>query len=168
MSLSAQLISVQRNEIIEDKMNTDTGAREVQKHVEDGKQVLDPENRSSELNAVPNTINNDYEHNCLDKVVRLLNTHPIRQSTEDCVPGHKYSIRGLPRTTCLPHQICAILFIVRRWVWDEDMAGVLVADEMCLGKIFTSVAAAMHCKLVTVKVEMGLPLSILWGNTLEE
>jgi len=26
----------------------------------------------------------------------------------------------------------------------------------------------MHCKLVTEKVVMGLPLSILWGNTLEE
>jgi hypothetical protein len=30
------------------------------------------------------------------------------------------------------------------------------------------VAAAMLCKLVTEKVVMGLPLSILWGNTLED
>jgi len=43
-----------------------------------------------------------------------------------------------------------------------------VAEEMGLGKTFTSVAAAMLCKLVTEKVLMGLPLSILWGNTLEE
>jgi len=43
-----------------------------------------------------------------------------------------------------------------------------VADEMGLGKTFTSVAAAMLCKLVTENVVMGLPLSILWGNTLEE
>jgi len=57
---------------------------------------------------------------------------------------------------------------VRRWVWDTDMPGALVADEMCLGKTFTSVAAAMICKLLTEKVVMGLPLSILWGNTLEE
>jgi len=48
------------------------------------------------------------------------------------------------------------------------MPRALVADEMGLGKTFTSVAAAMHCKLVTEKVVMGLPLSILWGNTLEE
>ena len=48
------------------------------------------------------------------------------------------------------------------------MPGALVADEMGLGKTFTSVAAAMLCKLVTEKVVMGLPLSILWGNTLEE
>jgi len=43
-----------------------------------------------------------------------------------------------------------------------------VADEMGLRKTFTSVAAAMLCKLVTEIVVMGLPLSILWGNTLEE
>jgi len=48
------------------------------------------------------------------------------------------------------------------------MPGALVADEMGLGKTFTLVAAAMLCKLVTEKVVMGLPLSILWGNTLEE
>jgi len=43
-----------------------------------------------------------------------------------------------------------------------------VADEMGLGKTFTSVAATMLCKLVTEKVVMGLPLSIIWGNTLQE
>ena len=48
------------------------------------------------------------------------------------------------------------------------MPGALVADEMGIGKTFTSVAVAMLCKLVTDKVEMVLPLSILWGNTLEE
>ena len=48
------------------------------------------------------------------------------------------------------------------------MPGSLAVDEMGLGQTFTSVAAAMLCKLVTEKVVMGLPLSILWGNTLEE
>ena len=43
-----------------------------------------------------------------------------------------------------------------------------MADEMGLGKTFTLVAAAMLCKLVTEKVAMGLPLSILWGNKYEE
>ena len=43
-----------------------------------------------------------------------------------------------------------------------------MADEMGLGKTFTSVATAILCKLVTPKVVMGLPLSILWGNTLVE
>jgi hypothetical protein len=48
------------------------------------------------------------------------------------------------------------------------MPGALVAGEMGLGKTFTSVAAAMLCELVTEKAVIGLQLSILWGNTLEE
>jgi len=168
MSPSAQLTSEQLKEIIEDDKNTDKGAREVQDQVEDGEEVLDPANTSSVLNTVLSTINNEFEHECLDEAVRLLNVHPIRQSTDDRVPGHKYSIPGLPGTKFLAHQVWAIWFIVRRWVWDTDMPGALVADEMGLGKTFTSVAAAMLCKLVTEKVVMGLPLSILWWNTLEE
>jgi len=68
----------------------------------------------------------------------------------------------------LMHQVWAIWFIMRRWVWDADMPGASVADEMGLWMTFISVAAAMICKLLTEKVVMGLPLSILWGNTLEE
>jgi hypothetical protein len=93
---------------------------------------------------------------------------PIRQSPDEGIPGRNYSILGLPGTMFLAHQVWAIWFIVRRWVWDADMPGALVTDEMGLGKSFTSVAAAMLCKLVTEKVVMGLPLSILWGNTLED
>jgi len=136
--------------------------------VEDGGEVLDPANTSSVLNTVLSTINNDFEDECLYIAVRLLNTHPIRQSTDDVVPGHKYSVPGLPGTKFLAHQVWAIWFIMRRWVWDTDMPGALVADEMGLGKTFTCVAAAMLSKMVTEKVVMGLPLSILWGNTLEE
>jgi len=146
----------------------DNSAREVQEQVEDGEEVLDPENTSSVLNTVLNTINHEFEHECLDEAVRLLNAHPIRQSPDDHVPGRKYSIPGLPGTNYLVHQVWAIWFIVTRWVWDADMPGTLVADKMGFGKTFTSVAAAMLSKLVTEKVVMGLPLSILWGNTLEE
>jgi hypothetical protein len=136
--------------------------------VEDGKVVLDLDNTSSVLSTVLNTINNKFEHECLDEAVRLLNLHPIRQSTDDRVPGHKCSIPGLTGTKSLAHQVWAIWFIVRRWVWDADMPGALVADEIGLGKNFTSVAAAMLCKLLTEKVVMGLPLSILWRNSLKE
>ena len=167
MSPSAQLTSQQLKEIIEDEKKTDQGLREVQEQV-DGKEVLDPENTSSVLSTVLNTIDNKFEHEGLDEAVRLLNAHRIHQSTDDRVPGHKYSIPCLPGTKFLAHQVLAIWLIVRRWVWDADMPGALVADEMGLGKTFTSVAAAMLCKLVTEKVVMGLPLSILWGNTLEE
>ena len=48
------------------------------------------------------------------------------------------------------------------------MSGALLAEEMGLGTTFTSVGVAMLCKLVTEKVVMGLPLSILWWNTLED
>jgi hypothetical protein len=149
-------------------MSTDKGAREVQKHVEDGEEVLDPADTRSALNAVLSTINNDFEPECLDEAVRLPNAHPIRQSTDDCVPGHKYSIQGLLGTRFLAHQVWAIWVIVKRWVWDANMPGALVVDEIGLGKTFTSVAAAILCKLVTEKVVMGLPLSILWWNTPEE
>jgi len=168
MSLSAQHTSEQLKEIIEDEKNTDKSAREVQEQVEDGEEVLDPENSISVLNMILNTINNEFEHECLDEAVRLLNARPIRQSPDASVPGRKYSIPGLPGTKFLAHQVWAIWFIVSRWVSDADMPGALVADEMGLQQTFTLVAAAMFCKLVTEKVVMGLPLSILWGNTLEE
>ena len=43
-----------------------------------------------------------------------------------------------------------------------------MADKMGLGKMFTIVAVAMICKWLTEKDIMGLPLSILQANTLEE
>jgi hypothetical protein len=168
MSPSAQLTSEQLKEIIEDEKNSDKDASEVREQVEDGEEVLDPANTSSVLNTVLSTINNEFEPKCLDEAVRLLYAHSICQSTYDRVPGHKYSIPGLPGTKFLAHQVWAIWLIMRRWVWDGDMPGALVADEMGLGKTFTSVAAAMLCKLLTEKVVMGLPLSIVRGNTLEE
>jgi len=146
----------------------DNGAREVHEQLKNGEEVLDPANTSSVLNMVLNTINNEFEHKCLGEAVRLINAHPIGQSTDDRDPGHKYSISGLPGRRFLAHQVWAIWFIVRRWVWDTDMQGARVADEMGLGKTFTSVATAMLCKLVAETVVMGLPLSILWGNTFEE
>ena len=116
MSPSAQLTSEQLKEIIEDEKKTDQGAREVQEQLEDGEEVFDPENTSSVLSIVLNTINNEFEHECRDEAVRLLNAHSIRQSADDRVPGHKYSIPGLPGTKFPAHQVWAIWFIVRRWV----------------------------------------------------
>jgi hypothetical protein len=145
MSPSAKLTFEQLEEIIEDEKKTDKGAKEVQEEV-DGGEDLDPNNTSSVLNTVPNTIFNEYEHKCLDEAARLLNAHCIRQSTDDCVPDYKYSIPGLPAPKFLAHLVWTLWFIVRRWVWDTDMPGALVADEMGLGRTFTSVAAAMLCQ----------------------
>ena len=168
MSLYTLLTSEQLKEIIEDDKKTDQRSIEVQEQVEDGEEVVYPDHTSSVMRTVFNTMNNEFEYECLDEAVRRLNAHQIRQSTDDHVPGHKYSIPGLPGTKFLVHQVWAIWFIMGRWGWDADMPGALVADEMGLGKTFTSVAAAMLCKLVTEKGVRGLPLFILWGNTLEE
>jgi hypothetical protein len=89
--------------------------------VEDGEEVLDPNNTSSVLSTVLNPINNKFEHKCLDEAVRLLNAHSIRQSPDDRVPAYMYSTPGLPGTKFLAHQVWAIWLIVRRWVWDADM-----------------------------------------------
>jgi hypothetical protein len=158
---------VQLKETIEDKKKTAKGAREVQQQV-DGEDVLVPDNTSSVLSTVLNTIINEFEHECLEEAVRLVNAHPIRQSSDDCIPDRKYSIPGLPGTMFLVHQVWANWFIVRRGVWDADIPGALVVDAMGLGKTLTSVAAALRWKLATEKVEMGLPQLIFWGNTLAE
>ena len=167
MSPSAQLTLDQLKGIIEHEKQTDQRAIEVHEQV-DGEEYLNPDDTSSVLNTVLNTINNELEHQCLDEAVRLLYAYLIRQSSDDCVQGHKNSNPGLPGTQFLVHQVWAIWFMVRRWVWDSDMPGALVADKMGLGNTISSVAAAMICKLLTEKVVMGLPLSILWGNTLED
>jgi len=107
MSPFSQLTSEHLKEIIEDENKTDKGARDVQEQV-DGEVDLDPDNTGSVFNKVLNTINNEFEIKCLDEAVRLLNAHPIRQSIDDRVPGHKYSIPGLPGTKFLVHQVWAI------------------------------------------------------------
>jgi hypothetical protein len=102
--------------IIEQEKKADKSAREVPEQAEYCEEVLDQANTSTVLNIVFSTIDNEFEHNCLHEAVRLLNGHPIRQSTDDRVPGHKYSIPGQPRTNFLAHQVWAIWFIMRRWV----------------------------------------------------
>jgi hypothetical protein len=87
---SSQRSSEQLKEIIDDKKNADNGAKGVQEQVVDDEKVLNLANTSLVVNIVPSTINNKFEHECLDEEVRLLNVHPNRQSIDDCVPGHKY------------------------------------------------------------------------------
>jgi hypothetical protein len=111
MGLSAQMTSKQLKEIIVDEKNKYKSAREVQGQGEDGEGVLDPENTISVLNLVLNTINNEFEHQCLDEAVRLLNARPIHQSPDDHVSGRNYSIPSLPGTKFLAHQVWAIWFI---------------------------------------------------------
>jgi len=165
MSQSPQLSSDQLTEIIQDEKTTNRGAREVQEQVEDGEEVHNPDDTSSVLNAVLNTINNGVEPVCLDEAVSLLNPQPIRELEADRVPCKTLSLPGLPKIKFLVHQVWAIWFIVRRWVGDLDIPGVLVADEMGLAKTFTMLAVPMIFKLLTETVVMGLLLSIVCRNT---
>jgi hypothetical protein len=55
----------------------------------DQEQSFHPDITELDLSTLLNTIHNQFEHECLDEVVRLLNVHPFRHSTDDCVPGHK-------------------------------------------------------------------------------
>jgi len=79
-----------------------------------------------------------------------------------------YSIPGLAGTKYLVYHSWAIWLIVRTWVWDSVISGAQLADEMDLGKTFTSVAAAIICKLLTKKIVVGLPLPIMWGVSLDK
>ena len=64
--------------------------------MEDGEEVLDPDDTSSVLNAVVNTINNRFEHNCLAEVVRVWKCDLIWKSEADRVPGNMDTIPGVP------------------------------------------------------------------------
>jgi len=144
------------------------GAREIQEQVEDGEEVLNPETSRSVFKTVHHTFNNKFEHKWLHEGVTLLNAGPILQWTSVQVPGNIHSNWSLLLQQFVAYQVWATWYIVGWWVWDWDMTGVLVADEKGLGTTFTSVAVAMICKLRTENVVMGLLLSMLWGNTLEE
>jgi len=43
-----------------------------------------------------------------------------------------------------------------------------VVNHNVLSTMFTSVAAAIICKLLTKLVVVGQPLAIMWGNTVQE
>lgn len=87
------------------------------------------------MDTVLNTIINGLEYQWIDEVVRLLNACQIHQSQAERVPGNKYLTPGLPGTMFVAQQVCPISFLGNRWVWDADMAEVLVADETGLGKV---------------------------------
>jgi hypothetical protein len=74
---------------------------------------------------------------------------------------------GLPRTKVLAHHVRPVWFIVKSLVWDSDKAGVLVADEVGVGKTFTSAVQETIQKLLTEIVVIGLALLMLCGNTHE-
>jgi hypothetical protein len=84
--------------IIDDKKNTDKSVREVQEQVKDGEEVLNPDHSSSVQNIILNSINDKFDHKCLDEAVNVLNLHVIDQSPDACVPGRMKSIAAMPGT----------------------------------------------------------------------
>jgi hypothetical protein len=73
--------------------------------VQDDEAVLDAANTNSVLDTVASTLSNEFEYTCHDEAIRLRNVSPIDQSTDDRVPGHKYSIPSLPGTSFLVHLV---------------------------------------------------------------
>jgi hypothetical protein len=94
-------------------LKTDQLAKEVEEQVEDGEDILDPDNTTSVVSTLFNAINNELKHKCRDEAVRLLNAHPVQRSTYDRDPGVKYSIPGLSGTTFWARRVWASWFIVR-------------------------------------------------------
>ena len=99
--------------------------------------------------ALLTTLNNSFEHECLEEAVPLLRATSRPDAPADQIRGMKHLLKPFPSVAFLAHQIWAIWFIVRRWVYDVDLPGVLLADEMGHGKTFTVLAAALYVKIVS-------------------
>ena len=82
MSQASQLTWEVQEEIIANENIIDKGAKVVQDTVGD-EEYIDPDGIRWVWNTVLNQINNEFEHKCLDEVVRLLKAHLIHQSTDD-------------------------------------------------------------------------------------
>ena len=118
--------------------------------------------------ALLTTLNNSFEHECLEEAVALLGATSRPDALADQIRGMKYLLEPFPSVAFLTHQIWVIWFIVRRWVFNVDLPGVLLVDEMGLGKTFTVLAAALYAKIVSDELvsnkEYRLPF--LFGQTL--
>jgi len=86
MSPSAPLTLEQLKEIIKNEMKRGKGAREDQEQVEDGEEVLNPDNSSTVMKTIRNISNNKHEHQCLDEAVNVLNARQSHQLQADKVP----------------------------------------------------------------------------------
>jgi hypothetical protein len=116
------------------------------------------------------TLNNSFEHECLEEAATLLGASHRPDSTTDSIRGVKYRLEYFPNVTFLAHQVWGIWFIVRRWIFDPDLPGALLADEMGLGKTFTTIAAALYAKCLTeaLLVEPTRRVSVLYNRTVAE
>ena len=116
------------------------------------------------------TVNNSFEHECLEEAVALLGATSRPDAPDDLIRGTKYLLKSFPSVSFLAHQIWAIWFLVRRWLFDVDLPGVLLADEMGLGKTFTVLAAALFAKTIahSFMSNKEYPLSFFFGRTFRQ
>ena len=94
------------------------------------------------------TVNNSFEHECLEEAVALLGATSRPDAPDDLFRGTKYLLKSFPSVSFLAHQMRAIWFLVRLWLFDVDLPGVLLADKMGLRKTFTALAAAVFAKTI--------------------
>jgi len=76
-----------------------------------------------------------------------------------------YSIQDLPTTKSLTYMIWSILISDRKLVWDFHMPGVLVAVGIQFTTTCILFAGALIRNLPNDKILVGLPMSMIWGNT---
>ena len=120
--------------------------------------------------ALLTTLNNSFEHECLEEAVALLGATSRPDAQDDVIRGTKYLLKAFPSVTFLAHQIWGIWFLVRRWLFDVDLPGVLLADEMGLGKTYTVLAAALFAKTIahSLMTRQDCPLLVFFGRTLRQ
>ena len=94
------------------------------------------------------TVNNTFEHECLEEVVALLGATSRPDAPDNLIRGTKHLLKPLPSVSIHAHQIWAIWLLVRYWLFDVNLPGVLLADEMGLRKTFTVLAAALFAKTI--------------------
>ena len=102
--------------------------------------------------ALLTTLNNAFEHECLEEAVALLGASLWPDVPSDQIRGMKYLFEPFPSVTFLAQQIWAIWFIIGRWVFDEDLPGVSLGEEMGLGKTFTIFVATVYAQVVSNKL----------------
>ena len=78
------------------------------------------------------TVNNPFEHECLEEAVALLVATLRPDVPDDLFRGTKYFLKSFPSVSFPAHQIWAIWFLVRHWLCTVDLPGVLLADVMGL------------------------------------
>ena len=107
----------------------------------------DEETAGSVLNnALLATVNNLFEHKCLEEVIALLYATSQPDAPDDLIRGSEYLLKSFPSVSFLAHQICANWFLVRHRLFDVDLPWVLLAYEMGLRMTFAVLAAALFAK----------------------